>query len=212
MKYKQMKYILIIFMFLFLNFSLFSRDSTNVFTGINFRFDNRYCLNQNKIYWIPAFKLGVTLNNKHRIGFGFNYLYSKINNNLSIQENNINYQFKEPLHLYYVSLFYEWIIYQQKRWEFYIPFQFGYGTSYYTYFLNGERVYYEKEPVINFESVIGGHYKVFWWGGVGAGAGYQYMLKSNHYNNGLTSGVIFYGKIKIFVGDMYNHFIRHPRI
>ncbi len=192
--------------------TLYARDSTKVFEGLNFRFDNRYCYSKNNLYWIPAFKLGVTIFDKYRMGLGFNYLYNRITKKIVITDNNIQYQFQRPLQLYYFSCFYEWIIYKKKRWEFYIPLQFGYGTSYYAYTLNSKRILFEQKPVVNLESVIGGHYKIFWWSGVGAGTGYQYMINAEKNSNELVNGFIFYLKIKVFVGDMYNHFVRHKNI
>jgi len=158
-----MKYItLILFIFLFkISDCQTAADSNKFITSINFNFNNRFSYSDKNLYSILGFKLGFTMLKKHKVGLGFNYLYSNIYDNTSVVIDNITYVLKSPLKYYFISGFYEHIFYQDKHWELSVPIQLGVGESYFSYWLNRERIIYDKSTIINFEAVVGGHYKIF---------------------------------------------------
>ena len=116
---------------------------------------------------------------RHKVGLGLNYLYTNIYDYKNINIDNIFYEIKSPLKYYFASAFYEPILYQDKHWELSIPFQLGIGNSYFSYWMNKEKIIYDQSTIINIESVISGHYKIFWWAGIGTGVGYNYNIKTN---------------------------------
>lgn len=205
-----MKYV-IIFLLLTFYTCLFAQvnDSTKFITSINFNFNNRFSYSDNKVYNILGFKFGFSLQYKHKVGLGFNYLYSNIYEFKTIKVDNISYDIKSPLTYYFVTSFYEPILFQNKHWELSFPFQIGVGESYFSYSICNNRILYNRDYFINLESVLSGHYKIFWWSGIGSGFGYSYNLKTNKQINKNFNGFIFYTKLKIFVADLYNYFFKH---
>lgn len=205
-----MKFIIIILLF-FIYYKNYSQviDSTKLITSLNFNFNNRFSYTENKLYNIFGFKFGFSILHKHKVGLGFNYLYSDIYNYKTIKIDNITYDIKSPLKYYYITVFYEPILYRNIHWELSIPFMLGFGESYFSYSMNNKRILYNKTNIINFESVLSGHYKIFWWSGIGSGVGYNYNLKENSQINKNFNGLVFYVKIKIFVGDIYRHYLKN---
>lgn len=204
-----MKYVIIFLLLTFYTYSFAQvTDSTKFITSINFNFNNRLSYSDNKLYKIFGFKLGFSMLRKHKVGIGFNYLYSDIYDIKTIKIDNISYDIKSPLTYYFITAFYEPILYQNKHWEFSIPFQIGIGESFFSYSINNKRNIYNKSNIINIESVLSGHYKIFWWLGIGSGVGYNYNLKTTSSIDKNFNGIVFYAKIKIFVGDIYKHYIK----
>lgn len=206
-----MKYITLILFLIFFKISDCQTevDSTKFVTSINFNFNNRFSYFNKNLYSILGFKMGFTMLKKHKVGIGFNYLYSHIYDNSSLTINNITYELKSPLKYYFITGFYEPIFYQNKHWELSVPIHLGIGESYFLYWLNGNRMVYDKSTIINMEVVVGGHYKFFWWMGVGSGVGYNYNLKTNNFIEQDFNGPVFYAKIKIFVGDIFKYYMLH---
>lgn len=199
-----MKFIIIIILLLFYKLSICQiTDTSKTISSLNFNFNNRYSYTQNHLNSILGVKFGFTLFKKHKVGIGANYLFSKSYDYKIINNNNISYEIRTPLKYYYFSIFYEPILYKDKHWEFSIPFQLGIGESYFYYWLDNQRMTYNKSSLINIESVLSSHYKIYWWIGIGSGLGYNYHLKSNALIENKFNGIVFYTKIKIFVGDIY---------
>ncbi len=201
-----MKYILFIIILLY-NTICFSNnsDSSKFITSINFNFNNRFSYSDKNLYNIFGFKVGFTMLKRHKVGLGLNYLYTNIYDYKNINIDNIFYEIKSPLKYYFASAFYEPILYQDKHWELSIPFQLGIGNSYFSYWMNKEKIIYDQSTIINIESVISGHYKIFWWAGIGTGVGYNYNIKTNKWIDKNFNGFVFYTKIKIFLGDIYRN-------
>jgi len=202
-----MKYLTLIFVILIFKTNVAQiNDSSKFITSINFNFNNRFSYSDNKLNSILGFKLGFSMLHKHKVGLGFNYLYSNIYNLKTLTVDNISYDIKSPLTYFFVSAFYEPILYQDKHWELSLPFQLGVGQSYFSYWIDNKRILYDKSTNINIESVLSGHYKIFWWVGIGSGIGYNYNLKTNKQIEKSFNGLVFYAKIKIFLGDIYRHY------
>jgi len=199
-----MKYLTFIFIILLFKTNIAQNiDSSKFITSINFNFNNRLNYSDNKINSILGFKFGFSMLHKHKVGLGFNYLYSNIYHLKNLSIDNISYDIKSPLTYYFFSAFYEQILYQDKHWELSLPFQLGIGQSYFSYWIDNKKILYDKSTIINIESVLSGHYKIFWWVGIGSGLGYNYNIKTNPQIQKSFNGFIFYIKIKVFVGDIY---------
>lgn len=134
-----MKYAIIFLLLSFYRYSFAQVTDTSEFiTSINFNFNNRFSYSDNMLYKIFGFKFGFSLLHKHKVGIGFNYLYSNIHDLKSIKVDNISYVIKSPLTYYFITAYYEPILYQNKHWEFSIPFQLGMGESYFTYSIDSQ--------------------------------------------------------------------------
>ncbi|NSW45787.1 MAG: hypothetical protein HPY79_08240 [Bacteroidales bacterium] len=199
-----MKHFIIIFIILLSNnIKAQNYDTSRFITSINFNFNNRFNYSVKKLYNIHGFKIGFTIFQKHKFGIGFNYLYTKLYYLKTLSIDNITYNIKSPLTYYFISAFYEPILYQDKHWELSFPFQIGVGPSYFSYWIDNKHIKCNNESIINLESVLSGHYKIFWWVGIGSGFGYNYNIKANSQIQKSFNGFVFYAKIKVFVGDIY---------
>ena len=99
--------------------------------------------------------------------------------------------------------FIEYVFFRNKRWEFSIPLQIGIGNTHYEYHYGDHKFRNNWSVIINYEASISGHYKILKWFGVGAGIGYQLMLKDNPAIKENFNTPVYSIKLKIFLGDIY---------
>ncbi len=104
----------------------------------------------------------------------------------------------------YFGLFFDYTIYQKKRWMFSIPLQLGFGGSSYQYYKKNEGlVTLNSGGIILFEPAVIGHYKITRWFGVGLGAGFRLMLVPNYKVAENFTSPIYVLKLKIFLDELY---------
>lgn len=171
---------------------------------LSFRFDNRYSFTATTPSRIIAFKLGAEFAEKFRIGGGYNRLQSKITKPVYIESGGINVDtVTSTLKMGYLSYYAEYVFFKNKRWEFSIPIQLGFGNTHFEYNYGGHRFRNNWSVIINYEASVTGQYKIVKWIGIGAGLGYQLMLKDNPHIDENFNTPIYVIKIKIFIGDIY---------
>lgn len=147
-------------------------------------------------------KIGLG-NKKHKMGFGFYntrepVVYRDINKNGEPVEITINYN--------YNSLFYEYVFFRSKRWEFSAPIHLNRGTIIgYSRNLSDETITtaIRVERANSLTLSIKGHYKVLRWIGLGSGVGYNLVTKGDpEVREGLSAPFYSFG-LKIFMGEVW---------
>lgn len=103
--------------------------------------------------------------------------------------------------LKYFSPYAEYVLFQDKRWEFSTPVQLGFGSISLRDTLTGLPI--SRQGISLFELSIVGHYKFFSWIGLGAGIGYRQILTRDAIIEESLSAPIYSLKIKIFLGVIY---------
>lgn len=168
-----------------------------------FQFDQRYSLLQRELVGINGVKLGVEWRGRLRTGVGLYFLSSAINTNAPtpgfVPPGTV-----DKIRFRYAALYGEYVLVGTPRWEVSTPLQVGLGRYYVRYQYPDGTVYRSpRQTIWLIEPTIGGHMRVFRWVGLGAGAGYRQALLTEDKLEDDISGVVFYGRVKLFLGDLY---------
>lgn len=142
----------------------------------DFSFDARRTLFQNRWVLVGGLKFGVEYKRIHRLGIGVYFLNTRIFDDeveFILEANKIEYDFS------YSTLYYDRVLYFDKKWEVGGTIHLGGGKlkTYYQNELNpNER---NSGPELNFsvaECVAYGEYNVLYWLGLSAGFGYRQVF------------------------------------
>lgn len=174
-------------------------------TRFVFNFDTRYTLLENDRARISGLKTGLEWVNKYRAGLGYYFLSSPIVTQLPATTDQAAVEAR--VKFAYVAGYGEIILLKNKRWEASLPVQIGFGKTLNQYRnQQGEIVNTEKVPLMLVEPSVSGHYKIYSWVGIGAGAGYRQMLSASNRETNHLNAPIYYIKAKIFAGELYRQF------
>ena len=165
---------------------------------------NRSFVLKNKTKFF-GLRIGVELKGRHKIGLGLYgmqkpiILDRKLNKDKYPNANDsIFFNFR------YNSLFYEYVWYKTKRWEFSTPFHLGGGDVELSYrdTLQNKRVSLFNGKTSVFLSSGAVQYKLTRWFAVGAGVGYRFAFsRDENLMKGLNAPVYVY-RAKILMGEL----------
>lgn len=168
-----------------------------------FQFDQRYSLLQRELVGINGLKLGVEWRGRLRTGVGLYFLSSAINTRAEVPS-FVPPGSTDKIRFRYGVLYGEYVLLGTPRWELSTPLQAGAGYYYVRYqYPNGTVYHSPRKTIWLVEPTVGGHMRVFRWVGLGAGVGYRQALLTEDKLEDDISGVIFYGRVKLFLGDLY---------
>jgi hypothetical protein len=170
-----------------------------------FNFDTRYTLLENDRARISGLKTGIEWKNKYRAGLGYYFLSSPIVTKLpaTIDQAAVEARVK----LAYAAVYGEYVLVRSRKWEVSTPVQLGFGLTRNQYQNNkGETISTARVPLWLIEPSVSGHYKVYSWAGIGAGAGYRQVLCQANRETSQLNAPIYYIKAKFFVGELYRQF------
>jgi hypothetical protein len=165
----------------------------------DFSFDARRTLFQNRWVLVGGLKIGVEYKRIHRIGVGFYFLNTRIFDEdveFILEANKIEYDFS------YSTLYYDRVLYFDKKWEFGSTLHLGGGkiNTFYENELNpNER---NTGPVLNFsvaEFVAYGEYNVLYWLGLSAGLGYRQVFGLEYDLGSEFSSAIFVINLRLYL-------------
>lgn len=120
---------LLIFTSFMLNAQLLDTSLFNQRPGIFFNFETRNSLLLNDNVKFSGIKLGLRFNKKFRIGISYNWLRSNAYNSINYFYDNFNDTTKGYFKMGYWSIYTKFVYHKTKRWEYSIPLQVGYGSS-----------------------------------------------------------------------------------
>ncbi|UYZ63532.1 hypothetical protein [Hymenobacter weizhouensis] len=168
-----------------------------------FQFDQRFSLLQGKLVGINGLKAGVEWRGRWRAGLGVYLLSGGVPTRGGVPA-ALPAATRDELRFRYVSAYGEYVLIGNPRWELSVPLQLGVGNFYSKYYLpDGSVQRSPKELIYMVEPTAMSHFRVFRWIGLGAGAGYRQMVFVNDQLEDQLSGVIFTGRVKLFLGDLY---------
>ncbi len=170
---------------------------------LSVRLDNRYSFTATTPSTILAFKIGAEFNDRFKVGGGYNLLNSKLTKPVYLQADGRDTIVISNLKMSYMSYYIEYVFFRNKRWEFSLPIQIGIGNTHYEYRIDKFKFRNNWSMIINYEANISGQYKIIKWVGVGAGIGYQLMLKDNPAIKENFNTPIYVIKLKVFLGEIY---------
>ena len=170
-----------------------------------FKFDTRNSFITSQKAKIFGIKLGLNYNETVKLGIGFNSLLTDIYADKQIKygTNEID-TVKARLHFFYVSPYFEYVFYRNKKWEHSIPIQIGFGNSGYKYRNRAGILIKENyQPVILYEPSMTTQYKFLSWAAIGLGLGYRVMVLKNRDTDVNFNSPIYVLKLNLFPGNLY---------
>lgn len=170
---------------------------------LSIRLDNRYSFTATTPSKIIAIKIGAEFNDKFKVGGGYNLLNSTLTKPVYYKEGGVDTVLTSNLKMSYMSYFIEYVFFRNKRWEFSIPLQIGIGNTHYEYRFDKFKFRNNWSMIVNYEASVSGQYKIIKWVGIGAGFGYQLMLKDNPAIQENFNTPIYVVKFKVFLGEIY---------
>lgn len=137
----------------------------------NFQIDNRLSSIRDNTIALFGAKVGLQYKNLTRFGVGVSFIVnpveiSYINKKTKLEETN-------TINFWYASLFNDWILYKNNKWECFITEQIGFGKPSFIREVNSEVVSDIAIPIFVNEISSQINYKVVNWAGIGAGFGYR---------------------------------------
>lgn len=168
---------------------------------LTFQFDQRYSLVNSQLVGINGLKLGLEWRGRYRVGAGL-YLLSPgiraVTVDPALAGSNAELRFR------YVAVYGEYVLLGNPRWEISTPVQIGYGKySHESRSAEGKSLRSLRDRIWLLEPTVGGHYRVFRWFGLGAGVGWREAFSVKPQYGNQLDGPIFYGRVKLFLGDLY---------
>lgn len=140
-----------------------------------FKFYSRSSFITNAPVNVFGVKAGINFANTLSFGVGYNRLQSPVYKWVR----NTNTLFNElyKLRFQYGSVYAEYTFYADRKWEFNIPVQLGFG---YTDYYNGNNgKYIDAGWVAMYEPAIIANFRIVKFISIGAGAGYRLMIVTN---------------------------------
>ena len=137
----------------------------------NFQLDNRLSSIRNNTITLFGAKVGLQYKNLTRFGAGVSFIVnpveiSYINKKTKLEETN-------TINFWYGSLFNDWILYKNNKWECFVTEQIGFGKPTFVREVGSETVNDIAVPIFVNEISAQVNYKLFNWAGIGAGFGYR---------------------------------------
>ncbi len=180
------------------------RSSLQMKKTIHFKFDSRNSFISSRRAQIWGIKLGADFGKKLRLGFGYNFLNSDFNKELSYPSPTGIDIVSQKLKIQYGCAYIEYVFYRQNHWEFSVPVQFSVGSIWYNYsFKNIEGLRSRKHLLVLYEPTLSGQYKIFNWFGVGADLGFRYALVKNRFIEEKLTSPIYVFKVLLYWGKLY---------
>lgn len=168
-----------------------------------FQVDQRFSLLNGKVVGINGLKGGIEWNGRLRAGLGVYLLSGGVPTDGPLPP-DLPPGTRDELRFRYVVGYGEYVLIGNPRWEVSVPLQVGMGNFYSRYQLpDGAVRRSPKDLIYILEPSVASHYRLFQWLGLGAGTGYRQMMFIDDKLEDELSGVIFYGRVKLFLGDLY---------
>lgn len=165
--------------------------------------DQRFSPLNGKLVGIYGMKVGLEWRGRLRAGLGGYFLSGGVPTRRAAPP-TLPPGTDSELRFRYVTVYGEYVLVGTPRWEVSTPTQFGFGTVFSSFRLpSGDRQQSPIDHIWMVEPSVVGHMRVFRWIGVGAGAGYRQMLFLNEREERELSGIILVGRVKLFLGDLY---------
>lgn len=156
---------------------------------------------------INGIKIGVELNNRFRFGLSGHKLDKATRLKPRILENDTLHA---TLNFKYSTLFFEYVLIKNIRWDVSIPLSFGIGFGHVEIYSSALKKMTYKQNVSTSIISIGTEfdYRIIPWFGVGGGVGYNQLITSYEGLRDKLSSPIYLFKLKVYLGYLYKAIFR----
>lgn len=184
-----------------------------------FGFDTRSSFLLGQSVRIGGLRIGFEIDDADRFGWGFYNLrnaavledvpilfYSADSTESWLDTTNVNFSFG------YNTLFYERVLFKNRKWEVSAPFHIGLGSIQATATdTTGFSHRLFNATVMPLEMSVTGQYNILPWLGVGAGLGYRAIVTSDQQVREAYNAPIWIAKVKFSLGGLYRSIFRKPK-
>lgn len=168
-----------------------------------FQLDVRNSILNRRFVTIPGLKVGVEWRGRLRTGLGVYLLSSPIPSRQPIPS-ELPAATTTELRLRYVAAYGEYVLLGNPRWEIAGQLQLGVGKTYARYYLpEGTMVRSPKKVIWLVEPAVAAQMRVYRWLALGTGLGWRQPMFINSFTQRELNGPIFYGRVKLSLGDIY---------
>lgn len=168
------------------------------------RFDSRNSFITTRVAKIRGLKAGLDFNKTVKVGIGYNWLSSDmIRNRTYLSSTGEQLLADHALKFAYISPYFEYTFFKEKRWEASIPVQLGIGTARYIYTDNlGSDQKTKARGIFLYEPHMTCLYKPIRYAGIGVGTGYRLLLAGNRAMPENFNSPIYVIKFKLMFGEI----------
>jgi len=168
-----------------------------------FQLDNRFSSIRDRNVTVFGLKVGLQYKKLTRIGIGSSFIVNPVyidyfNKKIKTEETN-------KISFWYFSVFNDWILFKNKKWECFATEQIGFGRPNFTKEINNDIV---SDINVNlYVNEISGqvNYKFTKCIGLGAGVGYRNLLNKKSALNTTFDAPIYIAKIIIYPETFFNN-------
>ncbi len=168
-----------------------------------FQLDNRFSSIRGKEITVFGLKVGLQYKKLTRFGVGSSFIVNPVyidyfNKKRNTEETN-------KISFWYFSVFNDWILFKNNKWEGFVTEQIGFGRPNFTKEINNDIV--SDFNVNLYVNEISGqvNYKLTKWIGLGAGVGYRSLLNKKSVLNTTFDAPIYIAKIIIYPETFFNN-------
>ncbi|OYU84975.1 MAG: hypothetical protein CFE24_04060 [Flavobacterium sp. BFFFF2] len=163
--------------------------------------DNRFSSIRNNSILLVGVKTGMQYKKKYRIGLGFSWMTSPVTVNFLNKKTRQTES--NEIHFWYGSMFFDYVIFRNKRWEFFATEQLGYGQPEFKVAVQTDVVSDLDIPLYINEISTQINYKVTKGFGVGAGIGYRNLWNRKALLRDTFDAPIYILKVTLYPEDWF---------
>ncbi|MBC8084539.1 MAG: hypothetical protein H7Z21_15185, partial [Hymenobacter sp.] len=168
-----------------------------------FQLDIRNSIVNRHFVSLPGLKLGVEWRGRLRTGIGVYLLSNGIPSRQPIPT-ELPANTASELRLRYVVGYGEYVVLGNPRWEIASQLQLGVGKTYAQYILpDGNEARSPKRVIWLIEPSVAAQLRIYRWLGLGTGLGWRQPVFVNSLTQRELNGPVFYGRVKLSLGDLY---------
>ena len=178
----------------------------------SFDFGTRNSFVQNSRADIWGFKLGVSYHKRVRMGAGYNFMLSDLTQPLQFTDAGKNQEVSMHMQLRYFAVYFEYVYYKTRHWEFSIPLQVGIGNSKYIYSYQGAEHSMNNQLIALYEPMVQTEYYIFPWLGAEVDVGLRLMLKNKTAINKNFNGPMYAFGMFLAYDELYKAVFPHSKL
>lgn len=168
-----------------------------------FQLDIRNSIINHQLVTVPGLKLGIEWRGRLRTGLGVYLLSNGIPSRQPVPS-ELPAATVSELRLRYVAGYGEYVVLGNPRWELATQLQIGVGKTYARYALpDGNLLRSPKRVIWLAEPSLMAQMRVYRWLALGTGVGWRQPVFINRFTQRELNGPVFYGRVKLSLGDVY---------
>lgn len=145
--------------------------------AFDFRYETKNSFSDGDRIEVVSFKIGVTFGKKISIGGGYGFLNTSLSKRSLLPDVNGTVVYRDNrLNFRYLCYYLDFIYYKSKRWQLSSQVEMGAGLSKFEFLPSGRKNEKIGKFICLYNPAINIKFKIFKWLGVGATAGYRFML------------------------------------